>query len=568
VAIENEWRDTKNKIETVRWEIQRMSEQGGEEKQRREQIQSELVAYEQKQHEADAKLAESAQTVEEMRTLREEASQKVTDAKIALATQQQKRDTLLAQQSPVAQRVHELQELIRARRADIEEFGAKIQQLTAEIEESKQVIAESQQAQQGIKGEVESFQVSRQDLAGTIEEQEAAIRAKRKAQSEFQSRKSELEIQLAQKRMETQNLAERIARQYQTNIEEIRSETITVTVADAGQPQKSEVGPSELAQAGLAPDWTAIEAQVTELQAKLDSMGQVNLDAITEYDELEQRHKFLTEQHDDLTKSQQQLMQLISKINTETRKMFSETFEKVRGNFLQTFTELFGGGKANLILADENDPLECGIEIVAKPPGKQLQSISLLSGGEKALTAVALLFSIYMVKPSPFCLLDELDAPLDESNINRFIKMLQRFVGQSQFVLISHNKRTIAMADAIYGVTMEEHGVSKIVSVKFAKKAAAAQPITASAPAAEPAPAMEGVSAAAIPGAVTTGAVAAVAEAHAPGHEPIHNDLLNEHDSRREPVAPHHAMESYEPEDETPDDSEISTAVVEGETPA
>src|SRR5262249_48522462 len=146
---------------------------------------------------------------------------------------------------------------------------------------------------------------------------------------------------------------------------------------------------------------------------------------------------------------------------------FKTTFEQIRDNFRTMFTEVFGGGKADLILTDENDVLESGIDIVARPPGKQLQSISLLSGGEQTMTAVSLLFSIYQVKPSPFCVLDELDAPLDESNINRFVKILQRFLAHSQFVIITHNKRTIGMADILYGVTMEEHGVSKIVSVKF-----------------------------------------------------------------------------------------------------
>jgi len=210
--------------------------------------------------------------------------------------------------------------------------------------------------------------------------------------------------------------------------------------------------------------------QAAELQSKLDAMGPVNVEAINEYDELEQRYKFLTEQHEDLVKAKDQLLQVIAKINSTTKQLFQETFEKIRENFQTMYTELFGGGKANLILLDENDPLESGIEIVAKPPGKQLQSITLLSGGERTLTATALLFSIYMVKPSPFCVLDELDAPLDESNINRFVRILQRFITQSQFVIITHNKRTIGMADALYGITMEEHGVSKVVSVKFSPR--------------------------------------------------------------------------------------------------
>lgn len=149
--------------------------------------------------------------------------------------------------------------------------------------------------------------------------------------------------------------------------------------------------------------------------------------------------------------------------------MFLETFEKIRDNFRAMFVEVFGGGKADLVLVDENDVLESGIDIIARPPGKQLQSISLLSGGEQTMVAVSLLFSIYQVKPSPFCLLDELDAALDEANINRFVKLLQRFINHSQFVIITHNKRTISMADVLYGVTMQEHGVSKIVSVKFHK---------------------------------------------------------------------------------------------------
>jgi len=232
----------------------------------------------------------------------------------------------------------------------------------------------------------------------------------------------------------------------------------------------SELRDEPAAEDAFALDWDRIDAIVRELDQRIDSMGPVNLDAIQEYDELEERHTFLEKQNTDLTNSKAELLETITKINATTKTLFAETFEKIRVNFGEMFIELFGGGKANLVLVDEADPLESGIDIIAKPPGKQLTSISLLSGGEKTMTAVALLFSIYMVKPSPFCVLDEMDAPLDESNINRFIKILDRFVGQSQFVVISHNKRTIARADALYGVTMEEHGVSKLVGVKFSTR--------------------------------------------------------------------------------------------------
>ncbi|MCA1659359.1 MAG: AAA family ATPase, partial [Verrucomicrobiaceae bacterium] len=189
---------------------------------------------------------------------------------------------------------------------------------------------------------------------------------------------------------------------------------------------------------------------------------------VQEYDELEERHRFLEGQNNDLIASRKELLEVIARINGTTQKLFADTFAQVRINFREMFGELFGGGRADLSLVDENDPLECGIDITAKPPGKQLQSVSLLSGGEKTMTAVALLFAIYMVRPSPFCILDEMDAPLDESNINRFIRVLERFVEQSQFIIITHNKRTIAKADVLYGVTMEERGVSKLVGMRLA----------------------------------------------------------------------------------------------------
>jgi chromosome segregation protein len=285
--------------------------------------------------------------------------------------------------------------------------------------------------------------------------------------------------------MSVQNLREKVQQKYHLNLDDIRSECITITHADEGPAKIETLTPEQMAEAGVATDWNSVQEQVAALQQKIDEMGPVNLVAIEEYEETEQRHTFLTTQHDDLVQAKIQLLEVINRINTQTRQMFLETFEKIRDNFRLMFTDVFGGGKADLILSDENDVLESGIEIVARPPGKQLQSISLLSGGEQTMVAVSLLFSIYQVKPSPFCVLDELDAPLDESNINRFVRVLQRFIGQSQFIIITHNKRTIGMADVLYGVTMEEHGVSKIVSVKF-HKTDEAETKTATAPLVKP----------------------------------------------------------------------------------
>ena len=187
---------------------------------------------------------------------------------------------------------------------------------------------------------------------------------------------------------------------------------------------------------GVGTDWDEVRKS-SDLTAENRFHGPVNLVAIEKYEETEEeRYQFLTNQHDDLVQAKTELMEVLNRINTQTREMFLETFHKIRDNFRATFTEIFNGGMADLQLQDGEDVLEAGIDIVARPPGKKLQGISLLSGGEQTMTAVSLLFAIYQVRPSPFCVLDELDAPLDESNINRFIKILERFLDHSQFIII------------------------------------------------------------------------------------------------------------------------------------
>jgi chromosome segregation protein len=211
------------------------------------------------------------------------------------------------------------------------------------------------------------------------------------------------------------------------------------------------------------------EEEILRIKKRIESIGPVNLAAPEEYASLEERFNFLQTQQQDLLKAKEDLLEVINKINKTTKENFKITFDKVRENFKNIYQQLFEGGQADIVLTEESNMLESGVDIMAQPPGKKPQSISQLSGGEKALTAIALLFAFFMVRPSPFCILDEVDAPLDEANVGRFINMVKSFSKQSQFLVVTHNKRTMEMANVLYGVTMEELGVSKIISVRLHK---------------------------------------------------------------------------------------------------
>ncbi|HEY6358898.1 MAG TPA: hypothetical protein VIX35_11670, partial [Vicinamibacterales bacterium] len=206
---------------------------------------------------------------------------------------------------------------------------------------------------------------------------------------------------------------------------------------------------------------------VSDLKQKIDRLGAVNMMAIEQFDDLETRHTFLTTQRKDLLDSIAQTGEAIRKIDKTTRERFDEAFVTINTEFQSTFSTLFGGGRAGLVLIDQENETESGIDMIAQPPGKRLQNVQLLSGGEKALTAMALMFAIFKYRPSPFCLLDEIDAPLDDANIGRFVEMLQGMQSDTQFILITHNRKTMEIANRLYGVTMEEPGVSKLISLEL-----------------------------------------------------------------------------------------------------
>jgi chromosome segregation protein len=275
----------------------------------------------------------------------------------------------------------------------------------------------------------------------------------RTAQAEWQTRQEQVhaeELQAGEVRLRRDALVERLREDCQINL---------VAESLGGKPDQ--------AQSSKPANPEEAQSEIDDLRKKLSRLGAVNLESVQELTELESRDAGLRAQFDDLTAAQKSLHEIIDRINRDSRLLFTETFALIRTNFQDLFRKLFGGGQADVVLEDENDVLESGIEVMARPPGKELRSISLMSGGEKTLTAVALLLAIFRSKPSPFCLLDEVDAALDEANTARLTGVLREFLDRSQFIIITHAKRTMAAADVLYGVTMQESGVSKQIAVRF-----------------------------------------------------------------------------------------------------
>ncbi len=307
--------------------------------------------------------------------------------------------------------------------------------------------------------QMESLRLEREDAALELETLHAEQQANHRSLDETRRKLHETQMEGAQVGFAIDRLKERIFNAYQIDL--LVQGEIAQTQAEAQAALEGNGAPLNLEEA---------REQIQKHREKLNKMGPVNLVAIEEHSEMKARFEFLTQQEQDLIKAKEDLHKAILKINRTTRELFTETFAKVQQYFTEYFKLLFHGGMAELVLLDQEDVLESGIEIVARPPGKKLQTISLLSGGEKALTATALMFALFKVKPSPFCILDEIDAPLDETNVERFCNVLKEFIVGSQFILITHNKQTMNLADAMYGITMAQTGVSRVVSVKFSEK--------------------------------------------------------------------------------------------------
>jgi len=456
------------------------------------------------------RIAHDEKRIVELRTDRDVKRDSLAQARLELAERRQKVEVLDRGLGEMARRSQQLGELLVQRQQEIESWTDQVSELASESDGQRARSVQLGETLVIAQEQVERIRVELVDVEREINGLESAQYSLRSEAEAAQSALAKHDIKLAGDRQRAQFIAEEVTREFQANIaqldwrhfywhadgepegmklldldEEDEGEEAAspapapnATMAAEGEvaeptkrrrkPKgpKADPTPEDLEGLGHV-NWNETKSEIDMLRTRLNGLGAVNLVAIEEYAELKQRHDFLRTQTDDLTNAKAELIKAIDEINLTSQQQFSLTFEQIKKNFEYTFHTLFGGGRAALELIATDDVLESGIEIVAQPPGTKLKSITLLSGGQKTLTAVALLFALYMVKPSPFCLLDELDAPLDESNIGRFTDLLKKFIGESQFIIITHNKRTVSAANAIYGVTMEERGVSKTVSMHF-----------------------------------------------------------------------------------------------------
>ncbi len=407
---------------------------------------TELAAKEQQLESHQSAIRQAQETIAAAGRQREETSVALAGAKGELASLDEVAASRRSSLQVLEQSVESLQARARERReelAQLEQRQAQMEEACARIEQDLALL-ETELAR--VQAQADEAARRREESQRAALNQEQEFLQVRRRLDQLQSKLHAQEMEQAQLTFQKEQIATRLLQMYQINLEET---------------------PEEPEAAGQNPE--RMRERAEELSQKLQKMGPVNLASIEEERELQNRFEFLSAQQADLTKAKEDIHAALTKINRTTRAMFRETFEAIHKEFQGTFRQLFGGGEARLVLMDEEDLLESGIEIIARPPGKPLQPISLLSGGEKALTTIALLFAIFKIRPSPFCLLDEIDAPLDEANVDRFTRALKEFLKDSQFIIITHNKKTMGMADVMYGITMQEMGVSKIVSVKFKK---------------------------------------------------------------------------------------------------
>ncbi|MGN0852182.1 MAG: chromosome segregation protein SMC [Kiritimatiellia bacterium] len=401
----------------------------------------------------DALMDRTARQQEELQGLElahGEASRRLTEKRIAAAQMENELQLTSQQSADAVRRREELARMIAGRQAGIRGYEDSIRRLRDETAELMGSLDELREQAVEIHGLVEEARGERGVLQEKLSASESAVGAQRAELDRAREFKGKLEVAATEATMRRQNVYDHLNQEYGLDPNAVLRE------------------PDPEWKGGEPPPQEVLENRVNDLLAQIAALGPVNMVAIDDFRELEERYTREKAQEADLLAAKEQIRELIQNLNEKSGQMFRSTFEQANRNFQQMFTKLFNGGEARLVLLENaEDPLECGIDIIARPPGKRPQSVTLLSGGERTMTAVALLFAIFMIKPAPFCMLDELDAALDDANIGRFVEALKEFLDRSQFLIITHNQHTIAGSDLVYGVSQQEKGVSRVISMRL-----------------------------------------------------------------------------------------------------
>lgn len=427
-------------------ELQRTENERDQARSKRLQYQDEISTAEASRLEIEARIASQSEDLKQLKDKSSQEAQNLSELRSELATFRERKLAAEADLARLSSSLSECQE--RRQRLETQKAAWAVQneEILASIRQVEETLFHQAVRKASLEAEIRSRESELDEIRALQTTLEQELQRLRDELEGIRNEKTRLEIERARIESDLSHLRETCLSELGASLDEIRPET-----------------PLALDEAEL----TRLSQEYQELKEKIEAMGPVNMMALEEYQECEQRFQFLTTQRQDLLDSIEDTSAAIKEIDQVSREQFREAFTAINANFQETFRTLFGGGHGEMKLLDEQDELESGIEIIAQPPGKRLQNVLLLSGGEKALTAIALLLAIFRFQPSPFCVLDEVDAPLDEVNTGRYAQMIQSMSRGTQFLLITHSKRTMEVADTLFGVTMQEPGVSKIVSVQF-----------------------------------------------------------------------------------------------------
>jgi chromosome segregation protein len=444
---------------------------------------------------ADALLSAAQRTLAAARETSDALARDAAEARATHAALVERSAAVAADVRRLQDAARELERRVETCATDLTLMRDQRERLLAAVAEGHGLMDADVRVLDGLRETMREADDKAMTIKASTERQEETIRDARRALDAVRSLAAELDVTRATAESDLSHLAQQCLDAVNIPLDAVRAEVEHMEAAGDIEPDVNAIraaeapDPDEIDELGersaegatrpaegatsvppladQTPLRMTAEEAIVELRAKIDKLGPVNMMAIEQFDELDTRHTFLTTQRKDLIDSIAQTNQAIKRIDETTHARFREAFTAINSNFQETFSTLFGGGRAGITLLDDSDPLESGIDIVASPPGKRLQSVMLLSGGEKALTAIALMFAIFKYKPSPFCLLDEIDAPLDDANIGRFVEMLRGMLDRTQFIIITHNRKTMEIANRLYGVTMEEPGVSKLISIQL-----------------------------------------------------------------------------------------------------